>query len=127
MICGIVKGKLFYLGGSNILLKFIVKIQTKGEKMAIVNKEVDYILSRVMMLSCIKCKFAPGEYLLYRRGILFGGIYGNKLLIKATPTNRRYGLPKELPYVNSQPMYLIEDVDDKDFLDEIIDETCRGL
>lgn len=92
-----------------------------------INNDADYILNQVLKLSCIKCKFVLGGYSLYRRGILFGGVYGNKLLVKITPTNRKYRLPEELPYGNSQPMYLIEDVDNKEYLDEIINETCAGL
>ena len=68
-----------------------------------------------------------GEYLLYQDGILFGGIYDDRLLVKITPTNQKYQMPEEIPYKNAKPMYLVEDLDDKDKLKEIITTTVKSL
>lgn len=40
----------------------------------------DYILDELNLLNNITCKPMMGEYLLYHKGILFGGIYDDRLL-----------------------------------------------
>lgn len=68
-----------------------------------------------------------GEYPLYSNGVLFGGIYDDRLLVKIVPENDRYGMPKEIPYDGAKLMYLVEDVDGKEKLAEIIKTTVDSL
>ncbi len=68
-----------------------------------------------------------GEYLLYNDGVLFGGIYDDRLLIKIVPENAEYAMPEEIPYKNAKPMYMIEDTDNIELLKEIIFRTVEGL
>ena len=68
-----------------------------------------------------------GEFLLYCDGILFGGIYDNRFLIKMTSTNERYFLDKEIPYTGAKPMYMVDELDDEEYLTKIIKETIKGL
>lgn len=42
----------------------------------------DYVLEQLNLLGDISYKPMMGEYLLYYRGVLFGGIYDDRLLIK---------------------------------------------
>ena len=42
----------------------------------------DFILEQLRLLDNINCKSMMGEYLLYYNGILFGGIYDDRLLVK---------------------------------------------
>ena len=87
----------------------------------------DFVLEQLRDLEDILCKGMMGEFLLYKGQILFGGVYDNRLLIKKTNSNKRYGLPEEIPYKNAKPMFMIEDIDDKDKLYQIIEETCQDL
>ena len=87
----------------------------------------DFILDQLGLLDSIICKAMMGEYLLYYNNILFGGIYDNRLLVKIVDTNKRYNMKEQTPYENAKTMYLIDDVDNKDLLKEIIIETCKGL
>lgn len=48
-------------------------------------------------------------------------------LIKITKTNIKYNLSKELPYNNARLMYLVENVDDKDYLKNLVLDTIKGL
>ena len=68
-----------------------------------------------------------GEYLLYQDGVLFGGIYDDRLLVKITPENQKYHMSEEVPYKNAKPMYLVEDLDDKEKLKEIVTKTTESL
>ena len=87
----------------------------------------DFVLEQLSEISNITSKPMMGEYLLYQDGILFGGIYDDRLLVKITPTNQKYQMPEEIPYENAKPMYLVEDLDDKEKLKEIVTDTIKGL
>ena len=68
-----------------------------------------------------------GEYLLYLDGVLFGGIYDDRLLVKIVPENAEFGMTEAIPYSKGKPMYFVEDVDNVDRLIEIINATVDGL
>ena len=69
-----------------------------------------------------------GEYLLYADGVLFGGLYDGRFLIKKTETNAEFGLPEAIPYEGSKKtMYQIEDLEDMKKLTEIIKATLESL
>ena len=87
----------------------------------------DFILDQLYMLTNIKCKPMMGEFLLYYNDILFGGIYDNRLLIKKTVSNSKYNLNLDIPYNNAKPMYIVEDLDNAEYLYELIKTTCKDL
>ncbi len=87
----------------------------------------DFILEQLSLLENIKCKPMMSEFLLYYNGILFGGIYDNRLLLKRTLSNKKYNMPEQLPYNGAKPMYFVEDVDNKELLGEIVQATYDGL
>ena len=68
-----------------------------------------------------------GQYLLYYSGVLFEGIYDNKLLIKIVNGNKKYNLESAIPYDGAKLMYHIGDLDNRDLLKEIILETIIEL
>ena len=68
-----------------------------------------------------------GEYLLYYNQVLFGGIYDNRLLVKIVKSNQKYHMQESLPYEGAKPMYLVDEVENKELLKEIVLETCKGL
>lgn len=86
----------------------------------------DYVLEQLSDLKSITCRSMMGEYLLYYNGILFGGIYDGRVLIKIIPENKEYHLKEEIPYTGAKPMYLI-DIDNSDLAKEIILKTCQYL
>ena len=87
----------------------------------------EYILEQLSILNNISCKQMMGEYLLYYNDTLFGGIYDNRLLVKIVKFNKKYDLKEQIPYKTAKPMYLIENVDNKELIKEIVIETCKGL
>ena len=68
-----------------------------------------------------------GEFLLYSSNVLFGGIYDDRLLVKIVPENEQYKMSESIPYDGTKPMFLVEDVDDKEKLAEIVNATIKGL
>ena len=87
----------------------------------------NFILEQLNMLENITCKPMMGEFLLYYNNILFGGIYDNRLLLKIVDTNKKYNMFEAIPYESAKPMYLVDNVDNKELLKDIIIETCKGL
>ncbi len=87
----------------------------------------EFILEQLELLNDITCKPMMGEYLLYYNSILFGGIYDNRLLVKIVDTNKKYNMSEEIPYETAKPMYLVDDVDNKELLKEIVIDTCKGV
>ena len=95
--------------------------------MATTKEYRNFILDELSILDNITCKPMMGEYLLYYNGLLFGGIYDDRLLVKKTQSNEKYHLPEVIPYENAKPMYFIEDVDNREMLSDIILTTCDDL
>ena len=87
----------------------------------------DFILEQLDLLDNITCKAMMGEFLLYYDNVLFGGIYDNRLLVKIVDTNKKYNMQEQIPYESAKPMYLVDDVDNKELLEEIVIETCKSL
>ena len=86
----------------------------------------DYIMEQLSELNP-SCRPMMGEYLIYVNGKYFGGIYDDRLLVKITKTNSNYNLTTELPYNTAKPMYLVENVDDKEYLLHLVLDTIKGL
>ena len=87
----------------------------------------DFILEQLNLLDNITCKSMMGEYLLYYNGLLFGGIYDDRLLIKIVDNNKKYNMQESIPYESAKPMYLVDDVDNQEVLRNIVLDTCKDL
>ena len=87
----------------------------------------DFILEQLELLDNISYKAMMSEFLLYYNSVLFGGIYDNRLLVKIVDSNKKYNMQEQLPYDGAKPMYLVDDVDNKELLKEIVLETYKGL
>ena len=87
----------------------------------------DFIIDQLSALNGITYRPMMGEFLLYYNGILFGVIYDNRLLIKPTKTNTKYNLQQQVPYSSTKPMLMLENLDDKTYLETLIKDTCIGL
>ncbi len=94
---------------------------TKGYK--------DFILEQLDLLDHITCRPMMGGYLIYYNNILFGGLYGgDNFLVKIVESNRKYHMKEKIPYEGSKKaMYLVEDIDNKEKLRDIVIDTCKGL
>ena len=95
--------------------------------MATTKEYKDFILEQLDLLDNITCKAMMSEFLLYYNSVLFGGIYDNRLLVKIVDSNKKYNMQEQLPYESAKPMYLVDDVDNKELLKEIVLETYKDL
>lgn len=77
-----------------------------------------FILGQLSELEEITYRAMMGEFVIYYRGRIVGGIYDNRLLVKPVKSAIRY-MPTalyEVPYEGAKEMLLVEEVDNKDFL-----------
>ena len=95
--------------------------------MATTKEYKDFILEQLNSLDDITCKPMMGEYLLYYKNVLFGGIYDDRLLVKITDTNKKYNMEESTPYDGAKNMYLVDDVDNIDKLKDIVIDTYNGI
>ena len=87
----------------------------------------DFVMDQLSLLGDITCRPMMGEYILYYKGIIFGGIYDDRLLVKRTEGNKKYEMDEVIPYKNAKPMYLVDDIDNKDTLRDIVIDTYNTL
>ena len=60
-----------------------------------------------------------GEYIFKRYGVVVGGLYDNRFLVKKTSRNAKYEMKEAIPYPNGSPMYLV-DTEDSELIKEIV-------
>lgn len=79
---------------------------------------LNYILEQLSGLDEITHRAMMGEFILYYRGKIVGGIYDDRLLVKPVKSAVAY-MPAaryELPYEDAKEMLLVDEVDNKEFL-----------
>ena len=79
---------------------------------------LEFILEQLSELEEITFRAMMGEFIIYYRGKIVGGIYDNRLLVKSVKSAIRYMLTVsyELPYEGAKEMLLVDEVDNKKFL-----------
>lgn len=90
--------------------------------MASTREYLDYILEQLGDLENISWRAMMGEYVLYHRGKVFGGIYDDRFLIKPVKSAREMmpDAARELPYDGAKEMLLVDPVEDKAFLAALV-------
>lgn len=88
-----------------------------------------FLLEQVSALEEITYREMMGEYILYYRGKIVGGIYDDRLLVK--PVKSALSLMPdaayELPYEGAKEMLSVENVDDKEFLSRLFQAMYEDL
>ena len=97
--------------------------------MASSKEYLNFILEQLSELDGITYRAMMGEYILYYREKIVGGIYDDRLLVK--PVKAAVALmPKatyELPYEGAKEMLLVDNVDSREFLEELFTAMYEEL
>jgi TfoX/Sxy family transcriptional regulator of competence genes len=90
---------------------------------------LEFVLEQLSDLSGISYRAMMGEYIIYYQGRIAGGIYDDRFLVKPVPAARKLmpEAPLELPYEGAKEMLLVEDIDNKAFLTELINAMADEL
>ena len=97
--------------------------------MASTKEYLDFVLEQLSELDAVSSRAMMGEYILYYRGRVFGGIYDDRLLVKPVPEAVKL-MPNaelELPYEGAKEMLLVDDVDNREFLCELVRKMWEEL
>ncbi len=97
--------------------------------MASKKEYLDYILEQLSGLDDVSYRKMMGEYIIYYKNRIIGGIYDDRFLVKPTDSAKRL-MPEavsELPYEGAKPMLLVENTDDRDFLCELLNVLADEL
>ena len=88
-----------------------------------------FILGQLSELEDVAYRAMMGEFVLYYRGKIVGGIYDDRLLVKPVRAAIRYmpTAPYESPYEGAKGMLLVEEVDDKQFLTGLFNAMYEEL
>ena len=97
--------------------------------MASTKDYLDFVLEQLSGLDGITFRAMMGEYILYYRGKIFGGIYDDRLLIKPVPSAVKLmpDASMELPYDGAKEMILVDDVDNREFLCKLVESMWEEL
>ncbi len=86
--------------------------------MASSKEYLDFILGQLSDLEEITYRAMMGEFIIYYKGKIMGGIYDNRLLVKPVKSAVSYmpNVSYEKPYEGAKEMLLADEVDNKEFL-----------
>ena len=97
--------------------------------MASSREYLDFILEELSYLDDIRYIPMMGEYIIYYKDKIIGGIYDDRFLVKITKAGSKM-MPKaevDIPYDGAKPMILVDNVDDKEFLKDLIEAMWGEL
>ena len=97
--------------------------------MASSKEYLDFILEQLSELDEVSYRAMMGEYIIYYRGKVVGGIYDDRFLVKPTKSAAAMmpNADRELPYDGAKEMLLVDDVDNREFLGELLDAMYPEL
>ncbi len=90
---------------------------------------LEYILEQLSDLDEISCRPMMGEYIIYYRGKVVGGIYDDRFLVKPVKSavTMMPDAEMELPYEGAKEMLLVDDVENREFLRELLEAMYDEL
>ena len=97
--------------------------------MASSKEYLNFILEQLSELDGITWRAMMGEYIIYYQGKIVGGIYDDRFLVKPTKSAKAM-MPNadlELPYEGAKEMLLVDNVENKDFLKELLETMYDEL
>ena len=97
--------------------------------MASSKEYLDFIMEQLSGLEDVSWKVMMGEYIIYYRGRIVGGIYDDRFLVK--PVKSAVAMMpnagRELPYEGAKEMLLVDNVENRDFLRELVEAMYDEL
>ena len=97
--------------------------------MASSKEYLDFVLDQLSELDGITYRAMMGEYVIYCRGKIVGGIYDDRFLVKPVKSavEMMPNAQLELPYEGAKEMLMVDDIEKKDFLRELIEAMYDEL
>ncbi|MBR5005642.1 MAG: TfoX/Sxy family protein [Clostridia bacterium] len=89
----------------------------------------EFVLEQLSGLDGVTYRAMMGEYIIYYRGKIVGGIYDDRFLVKETASSKAMmpDAAREIPYDGAKEMLLVEEIDNREFLRELIEAMYPEL
>ena len=96
--------------------------------MSSINQYLEFVLDLLGELDDVAHRKMMGEYVLYYRGKVFGGIYDDRFLLKVTPASERLlpDAPRATPYEGGKELLLVE-FEDRDARCDVVSARWEEL
>ena len=90
---------------------------------------LDFILEQLSAMENVPYRAMMGEFIIYYRGRIIGGIYDDRFLVKPTKAAiaRMPDADREIPYEGAKEMLLVDNVDSREFLTELLEAMVEEL
>lgn len=90
---------------------------------------LEFILEQLSGTEGVTFRPMMGEYILYVRGRVVGGIYDDRFLVKPTASAQAMmpGAARELPYDGAKEMLLVDNPEDREFLQKLMEALYNDL
>ena len=97
--------------------------------MASSKEYLEYVLEQLSGVEGLRYRPMMGEYLIYCRNKVVGGIYDDRLLIKTTKSARALlpDAPRELPYPGGKEMLLVTEMENKSLLQALLEAVSKEV
>lgn len=97
--------------------------------MASSKEYLEFIMEQLSGLEDVSWRAMMGEYIIYYRGKIVGGIYDDRFLVKPVKAavDRMPEAELEVPYEGAKEMLLVDNVDDKEFLCSLLETMYDEL
>lgn len=97
--------------------------------MASSKEYLEYVLEQLQQVEGLRYRPMMGEYLLYCRGRVVGGVYDDRFLVKDTESARALlpEAPRELPYPGGREMLLVTDMENKSLLQRLLEAVSKEV
>ena len=101
----------------------------KDKQMASSKEYLDYVMDQLSGLQEVTYKPMMGEYIIYYRGKIIGGIYDDRFLVKPVKAALEMmpDAEMEIPYEGAKQMILVDDVENRSFLTELLENMYDEL
>ena len=90
--------------------------------MASKKEYLEFVLEQLSNIEDVAYRPMMGEYIIYYRGKVIGGIYDDRFLVKQTKSSKSLlsDAPLELPYDGAKEMLLVENIEDRELMRELL-------
>lgn len=97
--------------------------------MASSKEYLEYVMEQLSDLEDVSYRAMMGEYIIYYRGKVIGGIYDDRFLVKDVKSAVKLmpNARRELPYEGGKEMLLVDEIDNREFLSELFNAMVDEL
>ncbi len=97
--------------------------------MASSKEYLEFVMDQLSSVGDVSYRAMMGEYVIYYRGKVIGGIFDNRFLVKDTKSAKQLmpDAPMEYPYEGARPMIAVDSIDNRDFMAVLLNSIFEDI